>query len=69
MARSGFDLQEEGESLVVKKVEGAHEGRYTCIASNTAGSAEETFSLQVLCKLELSPDVRCVIVLWYGLSW
>ncbi|XP_063600047.1 hemicentin-1-like [Penaeus indicus] len=48
MARSGFDLQEEGESLVIKKVDGAHEGRYTCIASNTAGSAEETFNLQVL---------------------
>lgn len=53
MARRGFDLQEDGESLVLKKVDGTHEGRYTCIASNTAGSAKETFSVQVLCEFEL----------------
>lgn len=52
MARRGFDLQEDGESLVLKKVDGTHEGRYTCIASNTAGSAKETFSVQVLCEFE-----------------
>nr|XP_053650237.1 hemicentin-1-like [Cherax quadricarinatus] len=45
---SGLEIQDEGQSLVLLEVNGEHEGHYTCIASNSAGSAEETFFVQVL---------------------
>ncbi|XP_042230990.1 hemicentin-1-like isoform X2 [Homarus americanus] len=45
---SGLAIQDEGQSLVVLDVNGEHEGRYTCIVSNSAGSAEESFFVQVL---------------------
>ncbi|XP_069163060.1 hemicentin-1 isoform X2 [Procambarus clarkii] len=45
---SGLEVQDDGQSLVVLEVNGEHEGRYTCIASNSAGSAEESFFVQVL---------------------
>ncbi|XP_071515843.1 hemicentin-1-like [Panulirus ornatus] len=48
MFASGLEMQDEGQSLVVLDANGEHEGRYTCIASNSAGSAEESFFVQVL---------------------
>ena len=48
---SGLATVNDGMSLVLLEANGEHEGHYTCIASNNAGSAEQTFSVKVLCKL------------------
>ncbi|KAK7084980.1 hypothetical protein SK128_001568 [Halocaridina rubra] len=45
---AGLEVQDEGESLTILDANGEHQGRYTCIASNAAGSAEENFDVQVL---------------------
>ncbi|XP_066942937.1 hemicentin-1-like isoform X1 [Macrobrachium rosenbergii] len=44
----GLELQDEGESIVILDANGEHQGKYTCIASNDAGSVEENFDVQVL---------------------
>ncbi|XP_068231428.1 hemicentin-1-like [Palaemon carinicauda] len=43
----GYELQDGSESIVILEANGEHQGRYTCIASNDAGSVEENFDVQV----------------------
>ncbi|CAL4074771.1 unnamed protein product, partial [Meganyctiphanes norvegica] len=40
---AGLEITEGGETLTLLEVNGEHEGRYTCIASNAAGSTEDSF--------------------------
>uniref|UniRef100_A0A5F8HEY5 Hemicentin-2 n=1 Tax=Monodelphis domestica TaxID=13616 RepID=A0A5F8HEY5_MONDO len=44
----GLLLQHRGRALQVEQARAAHAGRYTCIAENEAGRAEQRFDLSVL---------------------
>lgn len=44
----GRMVHEGGQTLEVKTARAEHQGAYTCLATNTAGSAQETFTVQVL---------------------
>ena len=46
----GFELHEANQSLTIQNINEEHEGHYTCVVSNPAGSAEETFYVEVLGK-------------------
>ncbi|XP_012372192.1 hemicentin-2 [Octodon degus] len=47
-AEPGLSLQNQGQSLQVQRAQGAHAGRYSCVAENAAGRAERRFALSVL---------------------
>ncbi|KAK3876548.1 hypothetical protein Pcinc_018676 [Petrolisthes cinctipes] len=44
----GRMVHEGGQTLEVKTAMAEHQGSYTCLATNTAGSAQETFTVHVL---------------------
>ncbi|XP_056668537.1 hemicentin-2 isoform X2 [Monodelphis domestica] len=52
----GLLLQHRGRALQVEQARAAHAGRYTCIAENEAGRAEQRFDLSVLVPPELTGD-------------
>lgn len=43
-----LELRDDNQTLVIAGAGEKHEGHYTCVVSNPAGSAEETFFVQVL---------------------
>lgn len=45
-----LELHEANQSLRIADASEKHEGHYTCVVSNSAGSSEETFFVQVLSK-------------------
>ncbi|XP_063876640.1 hemicentin-1-like isoform X2 [Scylla paramamosain] len=45
---SGLELHEVNQSLIILDANKSHQGHYTCVVSNPAGSAEETFFVEVL---------------------
>ena len=48
---SGLELHEVNQSLIILEANKGHQGHYTCVVSNPAGSAEETFFVEVLGKM------------------
>lgn len=46
-----LELLEANQTLLIAGASEKHEGHYTCVVSNPAGSAEETFFVQVLGRL------------------
>ncbi|MPC08143.1 Hemicentin-1 [Portunus trituberculatus] len=45
---SGLELHEVNQSLIILEANKGHQGHYTCVVSNPAGSAEDTFFVEVL---------------------
>lgn len=46
----GLELHEDNQTLMIADANEKHEGHYTCVISNPAGSTEETFFVLVLGK-------------------
>ena len=46
-----LELREANQSLMILNADTEHQGHYTCVVSSPAGSAEQTFYVEVLGKL------------------
>ena len=49
-----YRIQAEGRQLEIVKAEVGDTGRYTCVASNEAGTVDKDFNVEVLGKLKFN---------------